>query len=168
MSLHLAGATGASQSQAWSHWQPPPPPSALLPMINPEAMSPTVHALASLLTNRRSDAPPSSLLPSLYRHLAHWPAFLGYASVLVPPEFEAIDAASAQMRQQVDLACTSLTSQLVSAAGQPAPFGQQSAQLIKALEQFSTRIPEMVVIGNLLRAALPAAPQLHKSDASFF
>jgi hypothetical protein len=88
--------------------------------------------------------------------------------VLVPPEFEAIDAASAQMRQQVDLACTSLTSQLVSAAGQPAPFGQQSAQLIKALEQFSTRIPEMVVIGNLLRAALPAAPQLHKSDASFF
>ena len=168
LSLHLAGATGAPQPQAWSHWQPPPPPSALLPMINPEAMSPTVHALASLLTNRRSDAPPSSLLPSLYRHLAHWPAFLGYASVLVPPEFEAIDAASAKMRQQVDLACTSLTSQLVSAAGQAAPFGEQSAQLIKALEQFSTRIPEMVVIGNLLRAALPAAPQLHKSDASFF
>jgi hypothetical protein len=56
----------------------------------------------------------------------------------------------------------------VSAAGQQAPSGQQSAQLIKALEQFSTRIPEMVVIGNLLRDALPAAPQLNKSDASFF
>jgi len=168
LSLHLAGATGATHSQAWPHWQPPPPPPALLPMINPEAMSPTVHALALLLTDRRSDAAPSTLLPSLYRHLAHWPAFLGYASVLVPHEFEAIDAAAAQMRQQVDLACASLTSRLMPAAGQPAPSGQHLAQLISALEQFSIRIPEMVVIGNLLQAALPVAPRLHHSDASLF
>ena len=168
LSLHLAGKTGATHSQDWPHWQPPPAPPALLPMINPEAMSPTVHALALLLTDRRSDAAPSTLLPSLYRHLAHWPAFLGFASVLVPPEFEAIDAAAAQMRQQVDLKCASLTSRLVPAADQPAPTGQQSTQLIRALEQFSIRIPEMVVIGNLLRAALPTAPQLHESDASSF
>jgi hypothetical protein len=166
LSLHLAGTTGATHSQAWPHWQPPPPPPALLPMINPEAMSPTVHALALLLTDRRSDVAPSTLLPSLYRHLAHWPAFLGYASVLVPPEFEAIDAAAAQMRKQVDLACASLTSQLVPAASQPVPSGQQSGQLIRALEQFSIRIPEMVVIGNLLRAALPAPSGIHKTDTS--
>ena len=162
LSLHLAGTTGATHSQAWPHWQPPPPPSALLPMINPEAMSPTVHALALLLTDRRSDVAPSTLLPSLYRHLAHWPAFLGYASVLVPPEFEAIDAAAAQMRKQVDLACASLTFQLVPAASQPVPSGQ----LIRALEQFSIRIPEMVVIGNLLRAALPAPSRIHKTYTS--
>jgi hypothetical protein len=166
LSLHLAGTTGATHSQTWPNWQPPPPPSALLPMINPEAMSPTVHALALLLTDRRSDVVPSTLLPSLYRHLAHWPAFLGYASVLVPPEFEAIDTAAAQMRKQVDLACTSLTSQLVPAASQPVPSGQQAGQLIRALEQFSIRIPEMVVIGNLLRAALPAPSGIHKTDTS--
>jgi hypothetical protein len=166
LSLHLAVTTVANHSQAWPHWQPPPPPSALLPMIKPEAMSPTVHALAMLLTNRGADAAPSALLPSLYRHLANWPAFLGYASVLVPPEFEAIDAAAAQMRQQVDLACASLTSRLVPAADRLAPSGQQSAQLKGALEQFSIRIPEMVVIGNLLRAALPAPLGTHKPNPS--
>lgn len=53
-------------------------------------------------------------------------------------------------------------------AGTTGATHQQSAQLIRALEQFSIRIPEMVVIGNLVRAALPAAPRHHKSDASFF
>jgi hypothetical protein len=40
--------------------------------------------------------------------------------------------------------------------------------LLKAIAQFSIRIPEMVVIGNLLRAALPPAPRIHKMDTHSF
>ena len=161
LSLHLAGTLNANRSQAWPPWQPPPPPPALRPMVHPFAMSPTVHALVLLLTDRQSDATPSTLLPSLYRHLAHWPAFLGYASLLVVPEFEAIDASAQQLRQQVDEAAKKLMPSLVPAADQPAPSVQQSGQLLSAIAQFSIRIPEMVVIGNLLRAAMPVTPRLH-------
>jgi hypothetical protein len=157
LSLHLAGKAGVTRPKAWPQWQPPPAPPALPPMVHPGAMSSTVQALALLLTDRSPDAAPSSLWPSLYRHLAHWPAFLGYASLMVPPEFEAIDTAAARMRQQVDKASAALASCLVPASLWPAPSGQQLGQLQRALAQFSVRIPEMVVIGHLLRAALPAS-----------
>ncbi len=158
LSLHLASQAGASGQDAWPQWQPPPPPPELPPMVNPGAMTPTVRALALLLTDRGSDAAPSAVWPSLYRHLAHWPAFLGYAAVLVPPEFEAIDAVAARMRQDVDATAATIAARLVADAGRPVPTGEQARQLQSAIKQFSSRIPEMVVIGNLLRAALPSSP----------
>jgi len=157
LSLHLAGTAGAPREPAWPRWQPPPPPPALPPMVNPDAMPPAVHALALLLTDRGHTGAPSALWPSLYRHLAHWPAFLGYAAVLVPPEFDAIDVAAAQMRRDVDAEAAAIAACLQPAAGHSAPTGEQARGLQSALEQFSGRIPEMVVIGNLLRGALPAA-----------
>ncbi len=155
LSLHLAGRAGPPGKPSWPQWEPPPPPPALPPMVNPDAMTPTVHALALLLTDRGSHAAPSTLWPSLYRHLAHWPAFLGYAAVLVPPEFEAIDTVAARMRQDVDHAAVAIAARLEADAGRPAPTGEQALHLQSAIEKFSGRIPEMVVIGNLLRAALP-------------
>ena len=73
-------------------------------MVDPQAMDPAVRELAILLSNRGEAAPPSPLWPSLYRHLAHWPALLGYASVVVVPEFAAIDVVAARLRDQVDQA----------------------------------------------------------------
>lgn len=158
LSLHLSGKAGAVREQEWPQWQPPPAPPALPPMVNPEAMPPRVRAVAQLLIDRGSDTAPSTLWPSLYRHLAHWPCFLGYAAVLVPPEFEAIDAAAARMRQDVDTAAAAIAARLKADAHRPAPSGEQARQLQSAIEQFSGRIPEMVVIGNLLRGALPSSP----------
>jgi hypothetical protein len=37
----------------------------------------------------------------------------------------------------------------------PAPTGAQAQRLQEAIGRFTHRIPEMVVIGNLLRGALP-------------
>lgn len=157
LSLHLAGQAAAATPQAWPHWQPPQAPAPLRPMINPGEMSPTVHTLALLLTDRGSSAAPSTLWPSLYRHLAYWPAFLGYASVLVPPKFGAIDTAAARLRQEVDQAAVALVPRLPPTTTRPAPSGAHAAALQSAITQFSGRIPEMVVIGNLLRGALPSA-----------
>ena len=91
-------------------------------MIDPAAMTPAVRELALLLTDRGAGGAPSPLWPSLYRHLAHWPAFLGYAGVLVPPEFAAIDAAAARLRAQVDAgAPRDLAASMASRAARPAP-----------------------------------------------
>jgi len=157
LSLHLAGNAQEGGVPTWPAWQPPAAIASLPPMVNPQAMTPVVRELAVLLTDRRVTDTPSSLWPSLYRHLAHWPAFLGYATVVVPPEFDAIDAVAARLRQQVDDAAATLAARLRPAREHPAPTGEQARQLQSAIDQFSPRIPEMAVIGNLLRGALPPA-----------
>lgn len=153
LSLHLSGVAPAEAGPPRAAWEPPAAIGALPPMVNPQVMPPTVRELAILLTDRGASEAPSPLWPSLYRHLAHWPAFLGYAAVLVPPEFEAIDAVADRLRQRVDDAAATIAAGLRSE--HPAPTGAQAQQLQSAIAQFSRRIPEMVVIGNLLRGALP-------------
>ena len=142
---------------AASGWQPPPAPAPLPPMVNPAAMAPAVRELALLLTDRDDGRAPSPLWPSLYRHLAHWPPFLGYASVLVIPEFAAIDASAEQLRSRVHAASVELARELPLPAALPAPDAAQRAGLQSAIERFSLRIPEMVVIGGLLLRALPTS-----------
>jgi hypothetical protein len=156
LSLHLDGHPPAPTTASWPTWEAPAAIAALPAMVSPQAMTPTVRELALLLTDRGATEAPSPLWPSLYRHLAHWPAFLGFAAVVVPPEFKAIDAAAAKLRQQVDDAAQTIASRL--SMPHPAPTGPQARQLQGAIAQFSGRIPEMVVIGHLLRGALPAAP----------
>ena len=155
LAVYLAGEVGAvAVTAAPSSWRPPLPPEPLPPMIEPPAMTPAVRELALMLTDRGARGAPSALWPSLYRHLAHWPAFLGFAGVLVPPEFAAIDAAAARLRQQVDAAAADLAAHMTP-PDRPAPAAEDRQRLQAAIAQFSERIPEMVVIGGLLRRALP-------------
>jgi hypothetical protein len=129
-------------------------------------MTPTVRELVLLLTDRGETQAPSTLWPSLYRHLAPWPAFLGYAAVLVPPAFDSIDQAAQRLRQQVDEAAAALSRRMRPAAGLAEPTPEQRGQVQAAIEQFSLRIPEMVVIGRLLRRALPPIEQLQHGTSS--
>lgn len=157
LAQHLAGPVERQgAAPAASGWQPPPAPASLPPMVDPAAMPPAVRELAHLLTDRDDGRPPSPLWPSLYRHLAHWPAILGYASVLVVPEFAAVDASAEQLRRQVQAASVELARELPLPAALPVPDAAQRAGLQSAIERFSVRIPEMVVIGGLLLRALPA------------
>lgn len=161
LALHLGGDVApAPGGAAPAPWEPPPPGPALPAMIDPHAMTATVRELALLLTDRRIGGAPSTLWPSLYRHLAHWPAFLGLASVLVPPAFAAIDEVAARLRRQIDDSAAELARRLAPPADLAPPGAEHRTQLRAAIEQFSPRIPEMVVIGNLLRRALPHDIQL--------
>ncbi len=155
LALHLAGEVQASPgTAALPPWQPPPSPDPLPPMIDPAAMTPAVRDLVLLLTDRGASGAPSTLWPSLYRHLAHWPAFLGFAGVLVPPEFAEIDAAAQRLRRQIDAAAANLAARMTP-PDRPAPTARERQRLQAAISQFSARIPEMVVIGGVLRRALP-------------
>jgi hypothetical protein len=155
LALHLAGDVPPRAPAAAAPWEPPPQPEPLPRMIDPPAMTPTVRELAQLLTDRGATDAASPLWPSLYRHLAHWPAFLGYAAVIVPPRFDAIDAAAAKLRAGIDAAAAELAASLRPPAALPAPAAAERDGLQRAIAQFSPRIPEMAVIGTLLRRALP-------------
>lgn len=157
LALHLAGnVKGDAHAARPPGWHPPPMPAALPAMVDPQAMDPAVRELAILLSNRGEAGPPSPLWPSLYRHLAHWPALLGYASVVVVPEFAVIDVVAARLRDQVDQAAAELAPQLTAKEGLAPPAHAQRERLQQVIDQFSARIPEMVVIGGLLRRAMPA------------
>jgi len=137
-------------------WQSPPEPAPLPSMLAPQAMGGELRALVLLLTDRNDGRAPSPLWPSLYRHLANWPALLAFASVVVPPEFVAIDAAAARLRAAVEVSAAELARRLAWPAAVAAPAGAERLQLLQAIDRFSQRIPEMVVIGGLLRRAMPA------------
>ena len=155
LALHLAGEVTPRSPAPGERWEPPPPPDPLPTMIDPPAMTPTVRELAQLLTDRGATDSPSPLWPSLYRHLAHWPAFLGYAAVIVAPRFDAVDAAAAKLRAGIEQAAWDLAGGLRAPAALPAPVAAERERLQQAIAQFSQRIPEMVVIGTMLRRALP-------------
>ena len=157
LARHLAeqGEQTAAAAALAGRWQPPPLPLPLPAMVDPAAMAPAVRELVLLLTDRDESRAPSPLWPSLYRHLANWPAMLGYASVVVVPEFAAIDAAAARLQEQVAGASADLARQTAPSAGLVAPQADERQRLQSAIDRFGARIPEMVVIGGLLRRALP-------------
>jgi hypothetical protein len=155
LALHLGGVCASAAPPVAHGWEPPPAPEPLPPIADPVAMGPALRELVVLLTDRGETAAPSTLWPGLYRHLAHWPAFLGYASVIVPPRFDAIDAAAAKLRAGIDAAAAELAGSLRAPAALAAPAAAERERLQRAIAQFSRRIPEMAVIGTLLRRALP-------------
>lgn len=135
-------------------WDPSPSFSivSLPAMIHPRDMAPTVRDAVSLLTHR-VPAGASSLWPSLYRHLANWPPMLGYAAVLVTSKWSEIDAAASAVLGAVDPMARSLAR---AAPERPLPASSEArAGMLAAIDAFSARIPEMIVIGHLLRNALP-------------
>lgn len=147
-----SGAT--STAQPMPPWLAPAEPPPLPEMIDPQAMSPPVRELVLRLTSQ-DEADGAVLWPSLYRHLARWPVMLGYASLLVLPEIGEIDAVAWQLRLDIDKAAAQLAQHIVRPSDLAPPEGEPAQRLHAAIGQFSQRIPEMVVIGTVLRRALP-------------
>ena len=155
LALHLHGlAANAPDCPGMRHWYAPRVLVPLPAMINPQDMDPAVRELVLLLTDR-GESKASRIWPSLYRHLARWPNMLGFASVIVTPEFPAIDAAAGRLREEVVLAAAELASLMVPPPNIEPPMAVHRDQLLAAIDSFTLRIPEMVVIGALLRRAMP-------------
>jgi hypothetical protein len=154
-------------TDAWEHWTPPEVLRGLPPMVDPSAMPPAVQELAQLLTSRTLTEAPPALWPSLYRHLAHWPNFLGYASVLLLPRFDQIDAGAAALRQRLDLTAAEIVDRLTPAPELERPSGKVATDVQSAIAQFSLRIPEMVIVGKLLRRALAEPDRSSSAPVTF-
>jgi hypothetical protein len=145
----LQGANGAGFSV--DPWRPPDPIAPLIAMIDVAAMPREVADLLDLVAASGTRGGPR-LVPSLYRHFGHRPQFLALLVTLLLPRFEdgSIARSVASVREAMDAAADGLAGHL---RAPPAP----DAGIAVALERFGAMIPEMIVVGALLKRALPAA-----------
>ena len=152
---HLAGDVQRARDIAvLPAWTPPQAITPLHAMVDPQATDAAVRSLVMRLT-RGNAGETAALWPSIYRHLAPWPAFIGYASVIVPPRFGAIDAMATQLREKIEDTAADLARCMPVPKSIEGPTPVVQERLGAAINRFSVRIPEMVVIGRMLRGAMP-------------
>lgn len=94
------------------------------------------------------------IVPSLYRHVAHWPEYVAYIHDVLTQDgiFELIDAAAAEFRagaqDAVDLLMVDCVARDLESGR---PTGRARSDYLVSLLSFQPRIPMMVAIGTLLR-----------------
>ena len=136
-------------------WTPPEPITPVTRMLQPEEISDSLRRLVTQISLDQSVAGQPVLVPSLYRHLAQVPGFLALASVLLRPMLVQgrLLALVNQVREEAMQESLMLHDQFaLNGSDDPLP-DQERIQAL--LERFSWKIPEMIVVGEILRRALP-------------
>ncbi len=138
--------------QQGADWRPPPAiPGPLPEMVSPETMAPSLRWLVNDFGfGDRSKLDP--VVPSLFRHLAHWPKYLATLHVSLLPHFRDHSIAEASD----DLQKAMIHEAAIVAINLP-PLKRFAAtpQLLDTISQFSRdTIPMMTVIGHAMRELL--------------
>lgn len=119
-----------------------PPGPALPSLVRVEAMDPVLRArvegLASLMLGAR---PP--ILPSVLRHLAHWPAFLeaAHAALASPARDGRLAAAAEAMAERARAEAGALARARTPLSPPPALDRARRRQTAQALDTFAAAIP---------------------------
>lgn len=133
-------------------WRPPPAiPGPLPQMVAPETMASSLRWLINDFGfGDRSKLDP--IVPSLFRHLAHWPKYLAALHVSLMPRFRDQSIATASndllkaMIREAAIVATNL---------QPLKRFASTPELRATVSQFSRdTIPMMTVIGHAIRLSL--------------
>lgn len=141
-----ATASGAAEREAWT---PPPMIRALPPIPSIAGLPSDVRACVDAFGKPGAPGTPV-LVPTLYRHLAHWPAFLALArrevlSRLASGTFQpAIDRFRSAIRAEA-----AKLGRRSTAANEPL-----LRELGPVLDRFTSVIPEMVIVGSFLSRSL--------------
>ena len=137
----------------------PPPIRALPPIPSMAALPGDVRARVDAFAKPGATGMPV-LVPTLYRHLAHWPDVLAFAQREVLPRL-----ASGAFQPAIDGFRSAISAEMVelgrssAAADEPLLRG-----LAPILDRFTSVIPEMVVIGSFLSRGL-ASPASASASA---
>ncbi len=94
------------------------------------------------------------IVPSLYRHVAHWPDYIDYLHDVLtrPGVFEVIEAASYDIRQGLERAVDDLFAGCAARdVGEGRPAGAARTELRASLPSFQPRIPLMIATGYFLK-----------------
>ncbi len=155
--LRVAGAAASPIEQptaARSAWSPPVPIGAIAPIPAMDALPAEVRTLVDSFA--KADAPGAPLLvPTLYRHISHWPALLGLvarevqprlAQGVFTPAIQSFEAGTMEAAAHLVARHTFVVDPLLATP---------AVQLV--FERFGQVIPEMVVIGSFLRRMLDKA-----------
>ena len=115
--------------------------------LDPETAA-TVRALTSL-----HESAGENVIPSLYLHLAHWPAFLPLAKTRL--DLVASDLAAAREETRARARRQAERILPVLRATHPMPTGEHREILKQELDRFTAGlIPEMIIVGLMLRGAM--------------
>ena len=128
-------------------------PPALPPPVDVDSAEPATADLMRHLAGI-SEGGDGRIIPTLYRHLAHWPGFLALTAVLLGPLFrtDALDTASQGMAADADHTATSL---LALAANPPPLSDLEATTLRRFIEGFPPTIARMIIVGGYLQRSLP-------------
>ncbi|HJN59690.1 MAG TPA: hypothetical protein QF630_01470 [Alphaproteobacteria bacterium] len=156
----LANDQAEGRANADAQANPPAATAALLGLPGVVQLEDMAPALAERVGRLRvaGDDGSRGIVPTLYRHLAHWPDYLMASAAALEPLFRSgeIEAEAARVASAADTAAAQLGTELAahdSALGRPTGAARQA--LLATLGDFADTIPEMITVGRLLVAALP-------------
>jgi hypothetical protein len=160
----LMGLLGADQAQggAGGDAGAPAVPAAfpvLPPVVQLEDMPPALAERVKRL-RVRSDDGSRGIVPTLYRHLAHWPDYMSASAEALAPRFQSgeIETAAAEIGAAANAAAARLGTELAQFdTPEGRPSGAAREQLLATFAAFADTIPEMITVGRLLKEALPRA-----------
>ncbi|NQV80388.1 MAG: hypothetical protein HQ495_07530 [Alphaproteobacteria bacterium] len=148
-----SGQTGAAAAIGRPRERLSPAPDRVPPMVGPEDFPPSLRAAVSGLAT--PDTAGDGIVPSLYRHLANWPDYLSAAAAALAPRFA--DGSILSVARQIAAAGRGEARDLIAdldIAPMPARLIENRTAVLASVEKFSHRIPEMIVVGRLLAAAV--------------
>jgi hypothetical protein len=148
--------TDAASPQPLAAWTPPAAIGPLPPAVAIAAIPPEHRRLIDELSS--ADAVDrTQVVPTLYRHLTGWPGLIPLIHETLVPRFR-----SGEMRLLREAVADALDNQAETiarqqlASGTGKPFALPP-EVVRTLEIFSSLIPEMVVVGTLLRRGIGQA-----------
>ena len=77
------------------------------------------------------------------------------SALVVPPAFNAIDAAADAVRLDAGERANTLAGLIDITQGLPSPTGDHRLAIIRAIDLFTERLPELIAIGALLERSFP-------------
>lgn len=137
-------------------WMPPAPLPAPPVMVDVDALPPPAREVLLAFATYRDGKP---FVPGLYRMLAHWPAFLAHLAVVLPPRLSepAVITAFDTIRARIDrMAPDVLASLPVVPERHAPPSPDERRHFLQISEIYRKTSPELVVLGSLIKSALPA------------
>ncbi len=140
--------TGAANRAPWS---PPTRIGSIASIPALDALSPRARALVEPFAKSAGDGAPM-LVPTLYRHITHWPALLSMTAREIAPRLENGEFAPAirTFRAAIGDAAARLARDHAVIADPVLA----TPEMIAVFERFGEVIPEMVVVGQFLRRVL--------------
>ena len=157
-------AVGAKGSLKSRQRRPVRRPVKLPPLIQLGDMPREVAALERDMSTR-NDPGEGRSIPAIYRHLAHWPGYLAIAATLLEPKFAdgSIHTATRQVGNTAGEIAGRMIADTTAPDGADGPFrGRHRGALVAAVQDFSSKVAEMLTVGLLLRETLPRAGAAHR------
>ena len=139
----------ASSALECEVWTPPPPIRALPPIPAIAGLPANVRACVDAFGKPGAPGMPV-LVPTLYRHLAHWPDFLAFARRELLPRL-----ASGTFQPAIDRFRSAIRSEAMKLGRSSVAANEPLLrELAPVLDRFTAVIPEMVIVGSFLSMSL--------------